>query len=79
MTNNNYEKILKQGLDYVTKKNFQEAKKFFRPSKDDFIDPFLMLNMNKAVDRIILSIERNEKVLVYGDYDVDGTCSVTLM
>ena len=59
--------------------NFQEAKKFFRPSKDDFIDPFLMLNMNKAVDRIILSIERNEKVLVYGDYDVDGTCSVTLM
>ena len=59
--------------------NFQEAKKFFRPSKDDFIDPFLMLNMNKAVDRIILSIERNEKVLVYGDYDVDGTCSVALM
>tara|TARA_B110000438_G_scaffold302422_1_gene360053 strand:- start:247 stop:1965 length:1719 start_codon:yes stop_codon:yes gene_type:complete len=59
--------------------NFEEAKQFFRPSVLDFIDPFLMLNMEKAVARIILAKGNNEKILVYGDYDVDGTCSVALM
>ena len=59
--------------------NYDEAKKFFRPSNEDFIDPFLMLGMEKAVDRVIWAIDKNEHILVYGDYDVDGTCSVTLM
>ena len=59
--------------------NFEEAKQFFRPSFSDLLDPFSMLNMKKAVDRIIQAKIQNEKVLVYGDYDVDGTCSVALM
>ena len=59
--------------------NFEEAKQFFRPSASDFIDPFLMLNMENAVASIILAKKNNEKILVYGDYDVDGTCSVALM
>ena len=59
--------------------SFEEAKRFFRPSNEDFIDPFQMLGMEKAVERIVWSIEKNEHILVYGDYDVDGTCSVTLM
>ena len=59
--------------------DYNEAKKFFRPTVADFIDPFLMLGMDKAVGRIIWAIDKNEQILVYGDYDVDGTCSVTLM
>ena len=59
--------------------SFEEAKRFFRPTNEDFIDPFQMLGMEKAVERIVWAIEKNEHILVYGDYDVDGTCSVTLM
>lgn len=58
---------------------FQEAKDFFRPSLTHFHDPFLMKDMEKAVERIQLAIHRNEKILVYGDYDVDGTTAVTLV
>ena len=59
--------------------NFEEAKQFFRPSFSDLLDPFSMLGMKKAVDRVIQAKQENQKVLVYGDYDVDGTCSVSLM
>ncbi len=59
--------------------DFEQARRFFRPSYSDFIDPFLMLGMKKTVGRIVRAIEKNEHILVYGDYDVDGTCSVTLM
>jgi single-stranded-DNA-specific exonuclease len=59
--------------------SFEEAKKFFRPSLADLHDPFLMQDMDKAVDRLSSAIDNNEKVLVYGDYDVDGTTSVALM
>jgi single-stranded-DNA-specific exonuclease len=58
--------------------NFEEAKKFFRPSLNDLHDPFLMKDMDKAVARIEKAIARNEKILVYGDYDVDGTTAVAL-
>ncbi len=58
---------------------FDEAKKFFRPSFDHLHDPFLMKDMDKAVDRIHQAIINNEKVLIYGDYDVDGTTSVALV
>ncbi|WP_031426812.1 single-stranded-DNA-specific exonuclease RecJ [Flavimarina sp. Hel_I_48] len=58
---------------------FEEAKKFFRPSLDDLHDPFLMKDMDLAVDRIEKAIENGENILVYGDYDVDGTTSVALM
>lgn len=60
-------------------KTFDEAKHFFRPSLGDLHDPFLMLNMHKAVERIEKALAKNEKILVYGDYDVDGTTSVTLV
>jgi single-stranded-DNA-specific exonuclease len=60
-------------------KTFDEAKKFFRPSLDDLHDPFLMLGMQAAVERLHLALSENQKILVYGDYDVDGTTSVALM
>ena len=56
--------------------SFEIARKFFRPQYADLHDPFLMLGMDKAIIRIEQAFERNEKILVYGDYDVDGTTSV---
>jgi single-stranded-DNA-specific exonuclease len=56
-----------------------EAKAFFNPSLDYLHDPFLMKDMNLAVDRISTAVKKNEKILVYGDYDVDGTTAVALM
>lgn len=60
-------------------KTFDEAKKFFRPSMNDLHDPFLMKDMDKAVSRIQQAIRNKENILVYGDYDVDGTTAVALM
>jgi single-stranded-DNA-specific exonuclease len=59
--------------------SFDDAKFFFRPSLDDLHDPFLMKNMEKAVNRLCEAIFGNEKILIYGDYDVDGTTSVSLV
>ncbi len=59
--------------------SFDEAKAFFRPSLNDLHNPFLMKDMDKAVARIELAIAADENILVYGDYDVDGTTSVSLM
>jgi len=56
-----------------------EASAFFRPTLDYLHDPFLMKDMNMAVDRISSAISKNEKILVYGDYDVDGTTAVAMM
>jgi single-stranded-DNA-specific exonuclease len=56
-----------------------EAKAFFNPSLDYLHDPFLMKDMNIAVDRISTAVKKNERILVYGDYDVDGTTAVALM
>jgi single-stranded-DNA-specific exonuclease len=58
---------------------FEEAKKFFRPQLQDLHDPFLMRDMQKAVDRLSLAMGRKEKILIYGDYDVDGTTAVALV
>lgn len=58
---------------------FGEAKKFFRPQLSDLHDPFLMKDMDLAVERIGEAIAAGEKILVYGDYDVDGTTSVALL
>ena len=58
---------------------YEQAKDFFRPSLNDLHDPFLMKDMQKAVERIEKAIENNENILVYGDYDVDGTTAVSLM
>ncbi|MFQ3238247.1 MAG: single-stranded-DNA-specific exonuclease [Olleya marilimosa] len=59
--------------------NFEDAKSFFRPSLNHLHDPYLMKDMDKAVVRIQQAIANNENILVYGDYDVDGTTSVALM
>lgn len=68
-------KILAQrGID-----DFDGSKKFFRPQLDSLHDPYLMKDMEKAVERISAAIEKNEKILVFGDYDVDGTTSVASM
>lgn len=68
-------KILTQrGID-----SFDKAKLFFRPSLSELPSPWLMKGMDIAVKRILLAIEQNEKILIYGDYDVDGTTSVASM
>ena len=59
--------------------NFEEAKVYFRPGTSQLHDPWLMKDMDLAVSRILLAIERKEKILIFGDYDVDGTSSVALM
>src|SRR4051812_2874165 len=58
---------------------YNEAEHFFNPDLKHLHDPFLMKDMEKAVARIILAIEKKEKILVFGDYDVDGTTAVTSM
>ncbi|MGS2762463.1 single-stranded-DNA-specific exonuclease RecJ [Sinomicrobium sp. M5D2P9] len=58
---------------------FEEARRFFRPSLNHLHDPFLMRDMDKAVHRIEQAVKDGENILVYGDYDVDGTTSVALM
>ncbi len=59
--------------------DFETAKKYFRPSLADLHDPFLMKDMDRAVSRLVEAIEKKQRILIYGDYDVDGTTSVTLV
>ncbi|MFZ1858220.1 MAG: single-stranded-DNA-specific exonuclease RecJ [Chitinophagaceae bacterium] len=59
--------------------SFDQAKKFFRPRLTELHSPWLMKDMGKAVDRIVAALKSNEKILVFGDYDVDGTTSVASM
>jgi single-stranded-DNA-specific exonuclease len=58
---------------------FDEAKIFFRPSLSQLHDPYLMKDMDRAVDRVVQAINKGEKILIYGDYDVDGTTAVALV
>lgn len=57
----------------------EEIRLFLEPTRNDFHNPFLMTDMKKAVDRIIKAIERQEKITIYGDYDVDGITSITVL
>ncbi len=66
--------LLQRGIS-----DFEEAKHFFRPDINDIHDPYLMKDMDKAVERLQQAIENEEKILIYGDYDVDGTTSVALV
>lgn len=59
--------------------NYDEAKKFFRPNLKDLHDPFLLNDMEEAIERIMFAIKGGEKILIYGDYDVDGTSAVALV
>lgn len=58
---------------------YEDAEKFFRPKYEHLHDPFLMNDMEKAVERIMVAVKAGEKILVYGDYDVDGTSAVALV
>jgi len=66
--------LVKRGI-----KTLDKARRFFRPSLDDLHDPFIMKDMDKAVERLEKALENNERILVYGDYDVDGTTAVSLV
>lgn len=66
--------LVQRGID-----SFQKAKDYFRPQLSHLHDPFLMKDMEKAVERILFAIDHNQKILVFGDYDVDGTTSVATM
>lgn len=57
----------------------EKVEQFVNPTRNDFHDPFLMPDMDKAVDRILKAINTNEKVMIYGDYDVDGITSITVL
>ena len=59
--------------------NFDSAKSFFRPQLNDLHDPFLMKDMKFATDRINKALKNHEKILIYGDYDVDGVASTALL
>ena len=74
----NIDKKLAEILAQRGIRNFDEAKDFFRPKMEDLHDPFLMKDMDKAVRRIEEALAENERILIYGDYDVDGTTSVAL-
>lgn len=75
----NVPEIIAQLLVQKNITTFEEAKNFFRPELSDLHDPFLMKGMEKAVVRIQSAISKGEQILVYGDYDVDGTSAVALM
>ncbi|MFH6997562.1 single-stranded-DNA-specific exonuclease RecJ [Flavobacterium sp. FlaQc-57] len=66
--------LIQRGIE-----TFEDAKNFFRPSLEHLHDPYLMKDMDKAVSRIELAIENQENILVFGDYDVDGTTAVSLV
>jgi len=66
--------LVQRGFD-----NFDNAKQYFRPQLNDLHDPWLMKDMDKAIQRILTAFEKKEKILVFGDYDVDGTTSVACM
>lgn len=60
-------------------KTFNQAKQFFRPSIESINDPFLMDEMESATTRVITALTENQKICIYGDYDVDGTCATALL
>jgi single-stranded-DNA-specific exonuclease len=66
--------LVQRGID-----TFDQARNFFRPELKDLHDPWLMKDMGKAVDRILKALEQREKILIYGDYDVDGTTAVACL
>ena len=66
--------LIQRGID-----DYEKAKTFFRPQLDQLHDPFLMKDMDVAVERLQKAIQNQERILIYGDYDVDGTTSVAMV
>ena len=75
----NVNRILSELLIQRNITNFDDAKAFFRPSLANLYDPFLMQDMDIAIDRLESAMRNGERILIYGDYDVDGTTSVALV
>lgn len=73
------DRVLANLLVHRGVRTFDQARAFFRPSLDDLHDPFLMKDMDVAVERLHKAVSTGEKILVYGDYDVDGTTAVALV
>src|SRR5690606_24859341 len=65
---------VQRGID-----SFEKARLFFRPTLEDLHNPYLMKDMDKAIERIEKAIQNNENILIYGDYDVAGTTAVSLV
>jgi len=66
--------LLQRGIN-----DFESGRNFFRPTLDQLHDPFLMKDMEQAVNRLKMAIDNGEKILIFGDYDVDGTTAVSLV
>ena len=66
--------LVQRGID-----TFDKARQFFRPSLNDLHDPYLMQDMDKAISRLERAMQAGENILIYGDYDVDGTTAVALV
>ena len=75
----NVDKVISSMLVKRGIKTFNQAKDFFRPNINQLHDPFFMKDMNEAVNRILQAIENKESMMIFGDYDVDGTSSVALL
>jgi single-stranded-DNA-specific exonuclease len=75
----NISEVLTKLLVLRNVKNFSQAKNFFRPSLESLHDPFLMHGMEAATSRVIKALTENQLICIYGDYDVDGTCSTALL
>ncbi len=78
-TSLNVSEVIAKLLSLRGIESFEDSKSFFRPNLEMLHDPFLMKGMQTAIDRINLAIKKNEKVLIFGDYDVDGTTAVALV
>jgi single-stranded-DNA-specific exonuclease len=74
ISNANASLLVQRGIE-----TYEEAKNFFRPQLSQLHDPYLMKDMDLAIDRLTAAIRKNQRVLIYGDYDVDGTTSVALV
>ncbi len=74
----NLGKLVSKILSHKNLKD-DEIEKFLKPTREDFYDPFLMPDMNKAINRINKAIESKEKIIIYGDYDADGITSTTIL
>lgn len=75
----NISEVLAKLLILRDVRTFAQAKQFFRPSLESLHDPFLMHGMEAATKRVIQAVTQNQRICIYGDYDVDGTCSTALL
>ena len=71
--------VFNMGIGFIMAVEDKDVELFLNPTRNDFHDPYLMPDMRQAVDRIVKAIENKEKTMIYGDYDVDGITSITVL